>query len=208
MSDAAAATATPGRGSYRHVTSVAPLSDVDLTLMLGANSSVMASVLESLRLMRTALLQHYTGTGKTRAAGEALHVVLVVDDLRTALDEAQEHWDAVEFTRSLLRSAEEATRVPSITAPTADSTPVWMAGPLPTLDELVDAAEAAGRFQLLAVELLHAVLGAGRHGFRSPAPPHESSPCGVIRLAAPLVPRAPGGPAASPFSSNSCVLAA
>ncbi|MEU0036130.1 hypothetical protein [Streptomyces sp. NPDC006333] len=204
MSDAAAAPLRLER--FRHHASF-PL-DTTTTMLVGTNSSGKAALADALALAYSAVrFEQYMQSGKTLSASSVLHTVLVVDDLRQVLQEARELQCSIEFARSLLRSAEEATQLPSITTSAVGSVPVRTADLLP-FDDLNRASAAAEQFWLLALELLHALLGPVHYGARSPAPACQSSPCGVIRLAAPRVPRAPGGSAALPFSSNSCVLAA
>ncbi|MFE2611964.1 hypothetical protein ACFXDI_53910 [Streptomyces mirabilis] len=178
-------------------------------VLVGSNAGGMAAMLDALALgCDVVRVEQYLQSGKTTSAGSVLHTVLAADGLRQVLHEAREQQHSIEFAQSLLRSAEEATQFPSITTPAVGSTPIQAAGDPPPFDDLDRAAEAAEQFWLLALDLLHAQLELARCGFRSPAPTRQSSPCGVIRLAAPRVPRAPGGPAALPFSSNSCALAA
>ncbi|MFD5753683.1 hypothetical protein [Streptomyces mirabilis] len=205
MSDAVAAPLRLER--FRHLASFR----INRTtgVLVGSNASGMAAMLDALAFACDVVwVEQYVQSGKTMSAGSVLHTVLAADGLRQVLHEAREQQHSIEFARSLLGSAEESTQLPSITTPTVGSTPVRAAGDLPPFDDLERAAKAAEQFWLLALDLLHAQLGLVHCGFRSPAFTRQSSPCGVIRLAAPRVPRAPGGPAALPFSSNSCVLAA
>ncbi|WP_123970174.1 hypothetical protein [Streptomyces sp. TLI_185] len=177
-------------------------------VLVGRNAGGMAAMLDALAVACGVVrVEQFLQSGKTMSTGPILHSVLAVDDLRQVLHEAREQQHSIEFARSLLRSAENATHLPSITTPTVGSTPIRPAD-LPLFDGLDRAAKAAEQFWLLALALLRARLGPVHYGFQPPAPTRQLSPCGVIRLAAPRVPRAPGGPANLPFSSNSCVLAA
>ncbi|MGY4988897.1 hypothetical protein [Streptomyces nigrescens] len=129
---------------------------------------------------------------------------------KSALDEVLEHRAAVELGLRLLSTSEEVTGIPSITA--AATSPglaaVWGNRLLPSLDELSQVEEEVERFWHVAVALLAELLGTRPCGYGTHAPPHDSSPCGVIRLASPLVPRGPDGPAYSTDPSSLCVLAA
>ncbi|WEP00716.1 hypothetical protein A6P39_044205 (plasmid) [Streptomyces sp. FXJ1.172] len=205
MSDAVAVQLRPER--FRHAASFRIKATTGV--LIGSNASGMAAMLDALALACGVVrVEQYVQSGKTTSAGSVLRTVLAADDHRQVLHQAQEQQDSIEFARSLLRSAEEATQLPSITTQAVGSTPIRAAADLPPFDDLDRGAKAAEQFWLLALDLLHAQLGLVHGGFLSPAPTCQSSPCGVIRLAAPRVPRAPGGPATLPFSSNSCVLAA
>lgn len=74
-------------------------------------------------------------------------------------------------------------------------------------DALAQAARVARRLWHFVLSLLNTLLNGCSFEFRDHAPPHESSPCGVIRLAAPRIPRAPGVSACPPVSSSLSVLA-
>ncbi|MET9779150.1 hypothetical protein ABZ023_33725 [Streptomyces sp. NPDC006367] len=201
MSDAVAAPLRLER--FRHFASFR--INATTAVLVGKNAGGMAAMFDALALV--VRVDQYLQSGKTMSAGSVLHTVLAANDLRQVLHEAREQQHSIEFARSVLGSAEEATQLPSITTPTVGSTSL-RAADLPPFDDLHRAAKAAEQVWLLALDLLHARLGPVHCGFRPPAPTRQSSPCGVVRLAAPRVPRAPGGPAALPFSSNSCVLAA
>ncbi|MEV5124289.1 hypothetical protein AB0K49_16090 [Streptomyces decoyicus] len=128
---------------------------------------------------------------------------------KSALDEVLEHRAAVELGLRLLSTSEEVTGIPSITA--AATSPglaaVWGNRLLPSLGELSQVEEEVERFWHVAVTLLADLLGTRPRDYGPHAPPHDSSPCGVIRLASPLVPRGPDGPAYLPDPSSLCVLA-
>lgn len=76
------------------------------------------------------------------------------------------------------------------------------AGHVPTTTEIAHVADAAQALSALLLDLAQRLLtGCVKcFGHLVVAPPHESSPCGILRLAVPLVPRAPGaGQLPSPF---------
>ncbi|MCM2388824.1 hypothetical protein [Streptomyces albipurpureus] len=120
-------------------------------------------------------------------------------------------WKTVEFTLRLFRTSESETGLPTITAPPI---PVHLA-PLLAGESQEDLERATEALSLVwrcvaldALTVLNAVLAGRRYEFAAQAQPNESSPCGVIRFAAPRIPRAPGLPAYSPVSSTLGALAA
>ncbi|MFE9027216.1 hypothetical protein ACFYOA_13235 [Streptomyces iakyrus] len=148
-----------------------------------------------------------TGAGKTRSL---LSTALWLSHTQTVIRQAQERWADAALTRDLLASSEEATKLPSITTPTIcfDLAEAWAGGPLPSLCELTRAAEVVTWLRHVVLGLLGRVLRSHGYEFGPHGPPNEASPCGVIRFAAPCLPRAPGEPAYSPVSAISGVLAA
>lgn len=157
----------------------------DRTLIAGSNNSGMSSVLD------------------------VLHFVLNLSDARDAARAEAEKWPIVLLARQLLASAEQDTCLPGITTQTSELSQRRHNSPA-TLEKLMRAAEAAARLWLVALALLALALALG---IRSPrvspsAPRQESAPCGVIRLATPRVPRAPGSPVRLPAPSSFCVLTA
>ncbi|KAB1143511.1 hypothetical protein F7R91_25550 [Streptomyces luteolifulvus] len=137
---------------------------------------------------------------------QLLSMALGLQGAKSALDDAQAHWPAADLTRRLLCSSEEETRLPSITTSLTGPTAVAQPGPLPTGEVLAHTAEIVQLLWLATVDLLAESLGSHRYEFDSHAPPHASTACGVIKLAAPAIPRAPGQPApprgsSGPFSS-------
>lgn len=216
MSDAADATPHV-RGSYARATSIKPLADVDLLVQLGpAPGASPRATLKNLqlaafqlhgKLIRHGIVEFPAGSGKSQVLGALLRGALVLRDAKAILDEAQDQRATADLARRLLSSAEKDTRLPSITTPVS-STTIWGVGPVPAPDELAAASEVVSLFWLVAINLLSEHLASGRYELGSHAPPHESSPCGVIGLSTPRVPRAPGGPADLPVLSHMCVLAA
>ncbi|MFD8545024.1 hypothetical protein [Streptomyces sp. NPDC059649] len=153
----------------------------------------------------------HAGAGKTASVVSFwLEAALWAKRTKSALDEVLAHRSAVELGLRLLATSEEATGIPSITAvaTSPNLAAVWGNRLLPSLEQLTRASGEVERLWHVAVALLAELLGVRTHGHDSHAVPHESSPCGVLRLASPLVPRAPGGPACLPVPSNSCALAA
>lgn len=139
---------------------------------------------------------------------ELLGWTLRLHEAKTTLDEAPELWSAAGLTRQLLSSSEEETGLPAITTPLSGSTSLWGYGPLPTPAVLAQAAAAVRQLWHVAVALLDKILNPPSIERGSPAPCLDSSPCGVIKLASPRVPRAPQGPAVSTASPSPYVLAA
>lgn len=139
---------------------------------------------------------------------ELLSWTLRLDEAKTTLAEAPELWSAAGLARQLLSSSEEETGLPAITTPLSGSTGLWGYGPLPTLAALAQAAETVQQLWHVAVALLDKILNPPSIEPGSPAPWLDSSPCGVIKLASPRVPRAPQGPAVSTASPSPYVLAA
>ncbi|QKW06781.1 hypothetical protein HUT18_10630 [Streptomyces sp. NA04227] len=139
-----------------------------------------------------------------------LSAALRAEHTKRSLDEVRRHRSVVEFGLRLLSSAEDVTGLPSITAPaTAPGlAAVWGSRVLPSLDELARSAEEAERFWHVAVAVLAELLGVLVPVHNAQAPPGDSAPCGVIRFAAPVIPRAPGGPVHSPVPSSLFVPAA
>lgn len=199
-------------------TSVRPLADVDLLIQLaplpGASPRATLNILHLAaiqlhgKLIRNGIVESTPGSGKTQSLGVLLRSALVFSDAKTALDEAQDQRATTDLAWRLLSSAEKDTRLPSITTPVSGSTTIWGAGLLPAPDELAEASEVVALFWLVAVDLLTEHLAPHHYELGSHPPPHGSSPCGVIGLSAPRVPRAPGGPADLPVPSHMCVLAA
>ncbi|GAA3371257.1 hypothetical protein GCM10020367_21190 [Streptomyces sannanensis] len=146
------------------------------------------------------------GSGKSRTL---LWTFLRVKRLRESLGKTQRQVAVADLARRLLASAEEATHRPAITSAVicAEASPNWGTA-LPSMDEMAEAAIEVEQLWLITLGLLVELFGSHVFVFGAHPPPHESSPCGVIRLASPLVPRAPGGPAGLPVSSSSCALAA
>jgi hypothetical protein len=159
------------------------------------------------KLIRHGIVEFPAGSGKSHSLGGLLRSALVLRDAKAILDEAQDQRATADLARRLLSSTEKDTRLPSITTPVSRSTTIWGAGPVPAPDELAAASEVVSLFWLVAVNLLSEHLASGRYELGSHAP-HGFSPCGVIGLSAPRVPRAPGGPADLPVLSHMCVLAA
>ncbi|MEU1277776.1 hypothetical protein [Streptomyces sp. NPDC005805] len=100
-------------------------------------------------------------------------------------------------TAALLASAEKDTGIPGISAPHAPGHPQAEVG-----SALVEATVRIEQLRLLDAvlaalitllrEQLDLALGNAPGDFAVTPPPHATSPCGVIGLAAPRVPRAPG----------------
>ncbi|WP_306334616.1 hypothetical protein [Streptomyces sp. KL118A] len=155
----------------------------DRTLIAGSNNSGMSSVLD------------------------VLHFVLNLSDARDAARAEAEKWPIVLLARQLLASAEQDTCLPGITTQTSELSQ-RRHGPPATIEELMRAAEAAARLWLVALALLALALGIRSPRISPSAPRQESAPCGVIRLATPRVPRAPGSPVRLPAPSSFCVLTA
>jgi hypothetical protein len=212
MSDAA--DAPPHiRGSYARVTYFEPLLDADLLPIRVSGMSPRAdgwvdAVQLYGKLIRHGVVRPAAGTGKSRVLEAILRSALVFSDAKAILDEAQGQRATADLTRRLLSTAEKDTRLPSITTLANHSTAIWASGPVPTSDELAAASEAVTQFWLVAMDLLSEHISSGRYARDSHAPRQGSSPCGVIGLSAPRVPRAPGGPADLPAPSHMCVLAA
>lgn len=81
--------------------------------------------------------------------------------------------------------------------------------PLPNLLDELRAAKAASAVEVTLWAQTVRLLSLPRCAELSNGePPTDCSPCGVIRLAAPRLPRAPGRPANSPVPSSSVVVAA
>lgn len=162
---------------------------------------------EALLDLRMGRLSREGRRGKARSL---LDATLWLSGAKRALTEAQNQWTASALTRRLLLSAEEATGLPAITTPTicVDSAAAVGDGPLLSLGDLTQAAETVEQLWRVALDLLDELVCPRSHEYGPHAPPHESSPCGVIRLAAPLVPRAPGELACSSVLSSLGVLAA
>lgn len=217
MSDAADA-APQVRGSYARATSIKPLADFNLLVQLGPipgtspratmNDLQFAAIQLRGKLIRHGVVQFTAGSGKSHSLGVLLRSALVLRDAKAILDEAQDQRATADLARRLLSSAEKDTRLPSITTPVSRPTTIWGTGPALAPDELAAASKVVALFWLATVDLLSGRLEPGRYELGSQAPPHESSPCGVIGLSAPRVPRAPGGLAALPAPSHMCALAA
>lgn len=136
------------------------------------------------------------------------------EDIRRALEQERSLGCTSDaLTSSLLTTVEADTKLPGIVAPHAPGHPR-----VPVGDERVDAEVRVERLKrmeaalcaLITVlcDLLDLALGNRRYEFIDLVPPHSSSPCGVIRFAAPVVPRAPGAAGDSPVSSRWSALAA
>ncbi|XUL89929.1 hypothetical protein ACQ86D_27600 [Streptomyces galilaeus] len=151
----------------------------------------------------------------THSLGTLVASALLADEAHRTVETVRSNWAAHDLTRRLLWSSEEYTGLPLITALVDDSVfndpalPARLrAWALASLAELDQAAKEIARVRKALRDILRALLGGCRYAFDDHPPPHASSPCGVIRFAAPLVPRAPGSAAASPAPSSICVLAA
>jgi len=147
-------------------------------------------------------------TRRSELQESALLLALHADRLSSALDEFQRQRNAVALTRRLLRTAEESTGQFSITALSAYIDFLELPGYAGLLRDLERLVGEARQFGHVARGVLAALTNGLHYQFDDHAPPHESSPCGVIRLAAPLIPRAPGSAAVSQAPSSMRVLAA
>ena len=147
--------------------------------------------------------------------GSVVARTVLADESHRAVELVRSKWAAHDLTRRILQSSEECTGLPLITSLVDDpsfraSTPhartrLWAFASLAELDQ---AAKELARVRKALRDILRTLLGGYHYAFDDHPPPHASSPCGVIRFAAPVVPRAPGSTAASPAPSSICVLAA
>ncbi|MER6206376.1 hypothetical protein [Streptomyces sp. NPDC001642] len=160
------------------------------------------------RINRHGIVVATNGSGKTQAFGSLLSRVLLFSDAKATVEEAQGQRSAADLAWRLLSSAEKDTRLPSITTPVCGSTTIWGSGPVTAPDELTEASEVAEFCWLVAVDLLTRHMASGCYELGSLPPPRESSPCGVIRLSTPRIPRAPGRPVDLPVPSHMRALAA
>ncbi|TPQ22007.1 hypothetical protein [Streptomyces sporangiiformans] len=137
-----------------------------------------------------------------------LETALRLSSAQTFLEAAREQRATAELTQSLLSSTEEATSLPSATSSMLWSDQAWSSGSVPSETALAAAEEEIQQLWRVTLTLLAKLLGLRTHPPTPHAPSRESSPCGLIKLAAPLIPRAPGEPGVSPGSSIAGALAA
>ncbi|MFE9833634.1 hypothetical protein ACFYP4_00600 [Streptomyces sp. NPDC005551] len=152
------------------------------------------------------IVWHTTGSGKSMTMAWLIHQALRLDRALEFVREARENYDSAELTRRLLASVEEETRLPSITAPRANDEIVWGApagapaglvalwarfDALPSTEEIAAEEARVAALQLLVAARLDELCDVGGDGISCEMPVTESAPCGVLRLAATSVPRAP-----------------
>lgn len=116
-------------------------------------------------------------------------------------------------TAALLSTSEADNKLPAITSPSVlgDTAPrTEYSGPetVGLLKSLRLLLKAIDRPIQLLDRVLEVLLGIRRFEDRGPAPALATSPCGVIRFAAPRVPRAPGCGQAMSLAFDHCALAA
>ncbi|MBK3624793.1 hypothetical protein JHN59_08005 [Streptomyces sp. MBT49] len=147
---------------------------------------------------------------RVRSVRSALRLALWADQESEALSLAWEQREAIALAQVLLRTGEEETGLASITAATIflDVAAVLRLTESTSEDEVESATTMVVELQRALRVVLATLLNWGDFEFDDHPPPHQSSPCGVIRFAAPLVPRAPGSAAVPPAPSSVLVLAA
>ncbi|MEI5135357.1 hypothetical protein RB199_28085 [Streptomyces libani] len=164
------------------------------------------------------IVWHSSGSGKSMTMAWLIHQALRLDRALKLVREARENYDSAELTRRLLASAEQDTSLPSITAPPANDEialgvpagppPELVAlgarpGTLPSTEEIAADEARGAALQLLVAARLDELCDVGGAGISGEMPVTESDPCGVLRLAAASVPRAP-----QPLSTPLVTLAA
>lgn len=97
-------------------------------------------------------------------------------------------------TATLLAAAEKDTGRPQATAPSAHgvAAPVRASDPVGFVDEDRRIAAALDALIALCEGDLAQALGLRGYAYVDTVPPHDRSPCGVVRLTTPTIPRAPG----------------
>lgn len=212
---------SPLRGAFGSTASVPSWLGASLLTLDRNNQRLLAGVVAKHDSGKSwkATMTMGTGSGKTQnfvmpgstgmGMGTLLGSALELWAIQRSCERARDEYEANDFTRLLLSSAEQNTHLPSITSPSVlASSGSWGTGPLASFDELTKVAALAEQLWHVAVALLDEALNPPNFEPGSPTPCFESSPCGVIRLAAPRVPRAPAGPACSSASFILGVLAA
>ncbi|KAB1989774.1 hypothetical protein [Streptomyces triticiradicis] len=142
------------------------------------------------------------GTGKARSAWAALSSLLYAEKSAHGFRETLARPDALTrpaVSSTVLLSASEAdNKLPSITSPLILRDEDSLArhsghDPVGLLEALcLFLKEIEGRIQQLR-EVLEVLLDVCHFEAADPPPVLATAPCGVIRFAAPMVPRAPGG---------------
>ncbi|MFD8509766.1 type IV secretion system DNA-binding domain-containing protein [Streptomyces antimycoticus] len=156
-----------------------------------------------------------TGGGKARDSAWAAWARL------SALHDAQKFVKAFQAevarpavsSAALLSTSEADNKLPTITSPSllgevdprANHSRSGTGGLIEDLRRFLKALERPIQ-QLIRV--METLLGIRHFVVTGPAPPHATSPCGVIRFAAPMVPRAPGRDQPAPTTADYDALAA
>lgn len=101
-----------------------------------------------------------------------------------------------ELRGTIARTAEQDTLLPQAAAPSLHGARDPFLGPDSAVfaEEARRLADSARALIALIREDLGRALGPGDYEYVDTVPRHDRSPCGVVRLATPTIPRAPGQP--------------
>ncbi|ELP61530.1 hypothetical protein STRTUCAR8_03696 [Streptomyces turgidiscabies Car8] len=148
-----------------------------------------------------------TGAGKTRAAVAWASLATTLE-LRKAIESFHEvlTHSAVPST-ALLSTSEADNKLPTITSGLVQSDASQQInltglGSFDLIEELRLFLDAIDLSIQQLVRVVESFLGIRHFDATGPAPPHAMSPCGVIRFAAPRIPRAPGCDRSMPITTN------